>query len=799
MKQQIYRFCLSAFLYWIFAVGTSKLLIIPDVVVNLAIFLPPILGLIWGPIAAVGVCVGGLVAMPDIMDLLAMKGSIDDYIHLLGVVAWLFLAGYMPYYMWHRWQPEYRAFKLSPITLWRFITILAITFFVTSIIRSATASPEELKAVEGLFGLLKRQTGALYFCLCFGNDYFVTLLIDLFLFFFLISNKYPFYNSVTEVEETTQEIDEVVSREERRALMVGAGCYLVFPAIVVYLDIWQIYGMDDMTTWTNFLTECLITMDLYVILITYLLLRYQRSIMLEIVFLVAMTVFASAAVLGGGSSFAISRIVDSYVEDSLQAMNVICRERLDRTFICVRQAVNGMEKQAINSIESYDRLVGDAAYRENYLNTMQRGFDAIAMDTAGCLAYYFRLTPEIAGSKGGFARVRADNRWEGALAPFVTREPIDLSRYSPDAVEHVGWYYTPLKIKCATWIEPYIDPSSEAYVISYVVPIYIEGKPIGVIGIDIDFDFIIQELRRMSIYDYGYAYLTNRNNVVLYHKDRFQGTQFKPNPEFREIEVYLSNGMWLGIATPLSEVYDMRNHVLMHLMAAILFVAMLVTLFSIVLVSKAIRPLAGMTEAAKRIASGDLNVKISYESGNELGLLVRSIREMAFKLEGYVYRDKLTGLRNAAAYMSKSAELEAQRKVVKNLNYGVVLFDVNFLKKVNDTHGHQAGNQLIRHAARVICRVFAHSPVYRVGGDEFVAILQHQDYENREELLKVFDDRIAETSFKVPNGNIINISVARGLAIYKPGMAFADVTKGADIMMYAHKAAIKAKFGEEVR
>ena len=217
------------------------------------------------------------------------------------------------------------------------------------------------------------------------------------------------------------------------------------------------------------------------------------------------------------------------------------------------------------------------------------------------------------------------------------------------------------------------------------------------------------------------------------------------------------------------------------------------------MVSRAIRPLSGMTEAAKRIASGDLNVKISYESGNELGLLVRSIREMAAKLEGYVYRDKLTGLRNAAAYMSKSAELEAQRKVVKDLTYGVVLFDVNFLKKVNDTHGHQAGNQLIRHAARVICRVFAHSPVYRVGGDEFVAILQQQDYENREDLLKVFDEKIAETSFKVPSGNIINISVARGLAIYKPGMAFADVTKGADIMMYAHKAAIKAKFGEEVR
>lgn len=794
MKQKIYRFCLSAFLYWLFTVGTSKLLIIPDEVISLAIFLPPILGLMWGSVAAVGVCVGGLLAMPDVFSV----SNIAELTHLLGIAAWLFLAGYLPYFIWHRWQPEYRAFKLTPITLWRFIAILFITFFVTSIIRSATASPTELKAVEGLFGLLKRQTGPLYFCVCFGNDFFVALLFDLFLFFTLISKKYPFYNSVEQVDETEEEKEEYLSREERKALMIGASCYLIFPAVIIYLDIWQIYGMDNMETWLVFLTECLTTMDLYIILITYLLLNYQRSIMLEIVFLVAVTVFASAAVLGWGSSVSMTKIVNSYVEDSMHEMSVICRERLDRTFFCVRQAVNGMERQAINSLESYERLAGDAVYRENYLKAMEKGFDAIAMDADGCLAYYLRLAPEIAGYKGGFSKVRADTRWEGALAPFLKREPIDLSRYSPNDFENVGWYYIPLKSKCATWIEPYIDPSSEEYIISYVAPLFIEGKFIGVIGIDIDFNFIVQELRRMSVYDYGYAYLTNRNNVILYHKDRFQGAQFQPNPEFREIELYLSNGMWLGIATPLSKVYDVRNRIIMHLLAAIMIVAMLVSLLSIALVSRAIRPLAGMTEAAKKIASGDLNVKISYESGNELGILVRSIREMASKLEGYVYRDKLTGLRNAAAYMSKAAELNAQAKLIPDITYGVVLFDVNFLKKVNDKYGHQAGNQLIRHASRVICKVFAHSPVYRVGGDEFVAVLQQQDYDNREELLSSFDEKISEASFKVA-GETINLSVARGLAIYKYGMDFADVTKRADVMMYTHKASIKAKYGEEVR
>ena len=205
-----------------------------------------------------------------------------------------------------------------------------------------------------------------------------------------------------------------------------------------------------------------------------------------------------------------------------------------------------------------------------------------------------------------------------------------------------------------------------------------------------------------------------------------------------------------------------------------------------------------MTEAAKRIASGDLNVKISYESGNELGILVRSIREMAAKLEFYVYRDKLTGLRNAAAYIGKSNELDEQSKINPNLKYGVVIFDANFLKKVNDKYGHDAGNELLRHAAQVIRKVFENSPVYRIGGDEFAAILEGSDYEDREELLKLFDEKVAEEHFNA-TGDILTLSVARGIGTYEQGLNFSEVSKKADAAMYYHKAAIKAKYGEEVR
>lgn len=795
MKQRIFRFLISAVVYSLVGIGAGHILVLPPQIISTAVFLPPVFGLMWGPVGAAGMCAGGFVTM---FVLNGFHVSSADIPHFVAVIFWIFLAAYIPYFLWYRWKfnPKRHAFTLTTDTLKKFIAILAVTFAVISVFRALTATAAELNMVTGLFGAAKRHASFVYMCVIFVNDFLISTFFDVTLLFTLISMEISFHNPNGNSDKLAHE--ERLTEEENNAIMIGSLCYLAFPIIAAYMDVYQIYGMDNLETWITFVAECIGTMTAYVVLITYLLLRYRRSIMMEMVFFVAMTVFLSAAVLGSGSSIAMSRLVQSHVDDSLRAMTVICRERLDRTFFCMRQAVNGMAREALSSLESYDRLANDAAYRKTYLDEMIRDFSSISFGIDGSVSFYYRLIPEIEGTKGGFSMQREDARWEGSLSPFVRREPVDLAPYSPNDNFNVGWYYIPMKCRNNTWIEPYIDPVTKFYVISYVAPLFVDGKFIGVIGMDVDFNFIIHELRRMSIYDYGYVYLMNRNNVVLYHRDLPQGAIFQPNPEYKEIEHYLTNGMWLGIAMPLSKVHNMRNHILIHLLAAIFIVAMLVSIVSIVLVSRAIRPLAGMTEAAKRIASGDLNVKISYESGNELGLLVRSIREMATKLEIYVYRDKLTGLRNAAAYISKGKELDSQAKLIPDFAYGVILFDVNFLKKVNDNYGHQAGNQLLRHASRVICRVFEHSPVYRVGGDEFVAILEGEDYDNREELLKKFDEKIAEESFSAA-GEIIYVSVARGLAIYENGKDFATVAKVADVAMYNHKSAIKAKYDEEVR
>ena len=93
--------------------------------------------------------------------------------------------------------------------------------------------------------------------------------------------------------------------------------------------------------------------------------------------------------------------------------------------------------------------------------------------------------------------------------------------------------------------------------------------------------------------------------------------------------------------------------------------------------------------------------------------------------------DTLTGVRNKNAY--EELEEEYQLKIEKDtdLKFGLVVCDMNNLKIINDTMGHEAGDELIQSACTLLCDTFLHSKVYRVGGDAFVVLLEGSDYDNR--------------------------------------------------------------------
>lgn len=150
-------------------------------------------------------------------------------------------------------------------------------------------------------------------------------------------------------------------------------------------------------------------------------------------------------------------------------------------------------------------------------------------------------------------------------------------------------------------------------------------------------------------------------------------------------------------------------------------------------------------------------------------------------------RDELTGTKNKTAYHEMEKELGRQLEAGGD-PFGIVVCDINGLKHINDTEGHKAGDDYIRAACRLVCRVFHHSPVFRIGGDEFVAVLRGQDYANRESLISGLK-RQAEENIRIGEGPVI----ASGLAEYQPykDRSVEDVFNRADNQMYDEKARLK--------
>jgi diguanylate cyclase (GGDEF)-like protein len=172
---------------------------------------------------------------------------------------------------------------------------------------------------------------------------------------------------------------------------------------------------------------------------------------------------------------------------------------------------------------------------------------------------------------------------------------------------------------------------------------------------------------------------------------------------------------------------------------------------------------------------------------------LRDTQQRADAMNELANRDALTGIRNKTAYDNEVLQLDWEI-AEGNAEFAIAMIDLNFLKRINDTFGHEHGNMAIKKLCYIVCHVFEHSPVFRVGGDEFVVILQNNDYKNMDELVKEFNRQISECS-RGKNMNMWEkISAAIGIAVFDPDMdsAVENVFRRADKAMYQRKREMKS-------
>ena len=185
--------------------------------------------------------------------------------------------------------------------------------------------------------------------------------------------------------------------------------------------------------------------------------------------------------------------------------------------------------------------------------------------------------------------------------------------------------------------------------------------------------------------------------------------------------------------------------------------------------------------------------------GKKIGDMQVNLREYIAFAREQAYVDSMTGMGNKTAY------LEHVKEINESINAGtaafaVVVFDVNGLKNINDNYGHECGDRVIIDAAKVIHRVFPKDKVYRIGGDEFIALLGETTPERLQTRLG-YIEKETEIFNKHEKRYAMPMSFSSGGAVYRPGKDadFKEVFKRADQAMYHSKSLYYKQYGDPRR
>ena len=172
---------------------------------------------------------------------------------------------------------------------------------------------------------------------------------------------------------------------------------------------------------------------------------------------------------------------------------------------------------------------------------------------------------------------------------------------------------------------------------------------------------------------------------------------------------------------------------------------------------------------------------------------VSDLKTQVNYMDMLAYQDSLTKVKNKAWY-DKTSQRVNEEIEQGTAEFAIIMADLNYLKKINDTYGHERGNEYIFGACREMCQIFSHSPIFRIGGDEFVILLEKMDYMNRNTLLDELELIFTDTSSNTSIEPWQRYSVALGMAIYdsENDKSIEDVFKRADKTMYDNKMLMKA-------
>ena len=484
----------------------------------------------------------------------------------------------------------------------------------------------------------------------------------------------------------------------------------------------------------------------------------------KILILVIGSVLISAMVVMAIASLNFNHVIKT---DSEQIMRLMCLEKaqiIDEKLLNIEQSVHTLYHFAVGQISEETDLWQDEEKFQEHISRMKALMLTSVKYTDGAVTVYYRLDPEIKGPKQGVWISRDEN---GEIAE---REMTDISLYDKGNIERVGWYYLPIENGRETWLNPYYNQNMEEEIISYVIPIILKDDIIGVIGMDISTSLLYETAKSVKVYDTGYAFLMDDEGEFLYHPE-MKGNSITSEFDTQHAMLYevsllsvsngsvesyrwnetdknltakrLRNGMIFTVCVEEREITQPQRQTLLHSVLVIMFI---MSVFIVVTVS-----------------------------------ILRVIIRL-------VYTDSMTRVGNKTAYTDCVDTIYKKIVAKEDIKFAVWVADINNLKQVNDTFGHEYGDLLIQNGASILKKVWESKFVYRIGGDEFAIVYPNIEKAEAEKMILLFEESLEDYNCQNQSKEL-HLQMAMGMAVYdsETDKDYMDVFRRADEVMYKDK------------
>lgn len=216
--------------------------------------------------------------------------------------------------------------------------------------------------------------------------------------------------------------------------------------------------------------------------------------------------------------------------------------------------------------------------------------------------------------------------------------------------------------------------------------------------------------------------------------------------------------------------------------------------FGVLIFRMIITPILKLQDATRRVAEGDYDYKVDQSRPDELGALAEGFNYMVDMIQKTIDRigkmavtDELTGLYNRRHFFEQ-AEHVLDTALRHKRPLSLALLDVDHFKKVNDTHGHLVGDQVLRKIGALLIEMGRKSDVLaRYGGEELILLMPETD---REGALRAAEKlRAAVESLEIPleAGGLLKVTTSVGVALYSPSITVQQFIEAADVALYQAK------------